>query len=251
MAKGNNTTVGGKANKADDRAGDKDSLIRIMEECPFPILRIDKSGKELYCNSAAIRADGLVDKKTGELSDKLTEPALKSFEDKQSIRTDITAGGEIYNFLFNPVLDRGYINAYGRDVTQIRADAKHLADAAKFPSENPNPVMRVESDGKVLLANEAARTIENLLRPGTPEYLVAELATCAREAGEAGEYREMEVERHGGYFLFTFRPIEGENYLNVYGRDITEERQAKARRARSARSAAAPRCRPTRAPPPR
>ena len=227
MAKGNNTTSGGKADKPVEN-GDKASLIRIMEECPFPILRIGKNGEALYSNSASKRAEDLLDAKSGNFSVDVTEIALQSFRDKSSIRVDIAAGTEIFNFVFNPVPENGYINAYGRDVTKIRADAKQLVDTAKFPSENPNPVMRVESDGKVLLANEAARTIENLLRPGDPEYLNAELAACAKEAAEAGAYREMEVERQGGFFLFTFRPIEGENYLNVYGREITQERQAKA-----------------------
>ena len=227
MPKGNDTAGNGKAKKPVGN-GDRDSLIRIMEECPFPILRIDQSGEELYCNSAVIQAEGLLDEKTGKVADNVMQLAMKSFRDKASIRVDVSAGDEVFNFLFNPVIEMGYVNAYGRDVTQIRADQKQLAGAAKFPSENPNPVMRVEADGKVLLANDAARTIENLLRPGEPEYLVAELATCAKEAAEEGEYREMEIERHGGYFLFTFRPIKGENYLNVYGREVTEERQAKA-----------------------
>ena len=227
MAKGNNAAGGGKAAKPVETS-ENESLILIMEECPFPILRIDKNGEELYCNSAVKRADGLVNRKTGKISDNVVEIALRSFREKSSIRVDVPSGKQVYNFLFNPVLEMGYINGYGRDVTEIRADQKNLADAAKFPSENPNPVMRVQADGKVLLANEAARTIENLLRPDKPEYLSNELANCAKAAAEDGEYREMEIERHGGYFLFTFRPIKGENYLNVYGREITQERQAKA-----------------------
>lgn len=204
------------------------SLIRIMEECPFPILRIGKKGEALYFNSAVMRADGLIDEKTGRISEDVKKIALQSYRDKTSLRVDVNAGPEIFNFSFNPVSEKGYVNAYGRDVTDIRANEKKLIDAAKFPSENPHPVMRVESDGKVLLANDAARTIENLVRPGEVEYLDTELIICAREAADAGEYRELELERHGGTFLFTFRPIEGENYLNVYGREITAERQAKA-----------------------
>ncbi len=36
---------------------------------------------------------------------------------------------------------------------------QELADLARFPSENPNPVLRVRPDGTVLYANEAARAV--------------------------------------------------------------------------------------------
>jgi signal transduction histidine kinase/CheY-like chemotaxis protein len=216
-----------KAEKPAEEDG-QESLIRIMEECPFPILRIGKKGDALYCNSAVKRADGLLDEETGRISETVKKIALRSFRDKTSLRVDVTAGSEIFNFLFNPVVENGYVNAYGRDVTSIRANEKKLIDTAKFPAENPNPVMRVEPDGQILLANDAARTIENLIRPGDTEYLYAELMSAAREAADKDELQELEVERHGKTFLFTFRPIEGETYQNVYGRDITAEKHAKA-----------------------
>jgi adenylate cyclase len=207
---------------------DDASLTGILEECPFPIFRIGKDGSLIYKNSAVKLAEGMLDAKTGEIAGRIEKIALAAFRDKKSIRADIEAGKDIYNVLFKPVPENGYVNAYGRDVTKIRANAKQLVDAAKFPSENPNPVMRVEPGGKVLLANEAARTVDRLIRPGTPEYLDAELANAARESSDEEQFKELEVERHGGYFLFTFRPIKGANYINVYGRDITQERQAKA-----------------------
>ncbi len=39
-----------------------------------------------------------------------------------------------------------------------------LADLARFPSENPNPVLRAMPDGAVLYANDAAIAVKGLLR---------------------------------------------------------------------------------------
>ena len=202
-------------------------MIRILEECPFPIFRIGKKGETLYRNSAVELAEGLYDQKQEKVVQHVTDIALKAFRAKTSQRVDVEAGQEIFNVLFNPVIENGYVNAYGRDVTQIRANEKRLKDTAKFPSENPNPVLRVKSDGEILLANDAARAIDHLIKPGQPEYLDSDLKGTSREAAESGELRQVELSRHGGVFLFTFTPIEGENYINVYGRDITEERHAK------------------------
>ena len=40
---------------------------------------------------------------------------------------------------------------------------QELADLAHFPSENPNPVLRIVPDGTLLYANEAARAVKGLL----------------------------------------------------------------------------------------
>ena len=41
---------------------------------------------------------------------------------------------------------------------------QELADLARFPSENPNPVLRVMPDGAVLYANDAAPAVNGLLQ---------------------------------------------------------------------------------------
>ncbi len=41
---------------------------------------------------------------------------------------------------------------------------QELADLARFPSENPNPVLRVMPDGRLLYANEAAIAVKGLLK---------------------------------------------------------------------------------------
>jgi len=55
--------------------------------------------------------------------------------------------------------ERNVINVIGERLSEFiehkRAEEK-IKDLAKFPSENPSPVLRVGKDGKVLYANEAA-----------------------------------------------------------------------------------------------
>jgi len=55
-----------------------------------------------------------------------------------------------------PVADTDYVNLYARDITESKLAEEKIKDLAKFPSENPSPVLRVGKDGKVLYANEAA-----------------------------------------------------------------------------------------------
>lgn len=206
---------------------DHDSMVAILEECPYPIFRVSPAGDLLYANSATASAGGILDKRGSRPLANIRKLACDVWTAKSSQRLDVKAGDKIYSAVFNPVLARKYVNAYFRDVTEIRQAAKEIADAAKFPLENPNPVIRVDTNGVILLANDGARAENGLLNPGPPERLVAHLAEIAEEASRTGEAREHDIELEGGRVLrLNFSPIADESYVNIYGRDITAERAA-------------------------
>ncbi len=104
---------------------------------------------------------------------------------------------------------------------------RELADLARFPSENPNPVLRVMPDGTVLYANQAARAVKGLLEGRKKSTLARDLAGVCVEASRAAEVRETEFESAGRVFAFSIAAVAGEAYINVYGRDISREHAAK------------------------
>ncbi len=104
---------------------------------------------------------------------------------------------------------------------------QELADLARFPSENPNPVLRVMPDGAVLYANEAARAVNGLLKGRKKSTLARDLAGECAEAARTAEVREAEFESGDRVFAFSFAPVTGETYINIYGRDISREHAAK------------------------
>ncbi len=56
-----------------------------------------------------------------------------------------------------------------------------LLDLAKFPSENPNPVLRVTPEGGLLYANDAAQAVKGLLTGRKKARLPSKLAKVATE----------------------------------------------------------------------
>ena len=96
---------------------------------------------------------------------------------------------------------------------------------ARFPEENPNPVMRVSPDGALLYANSAAQLLVEYWKISVQEKLPAQLA--AQIGGIfAGARPEIIEEKIGAsIFALTFTPILAAGYLNVYGADITESRK--------------------------
>ena len=101
-----------------------------------------------------------------------------------------------------------------------------LADLARFPPENPNPVLRVMPDGAVLYANDAAIAVKGVLSGRKNLRLVRDLARVCAEASRTAEVRETEFESGDRVFAFSIAPIADEAHINIYGRDITERKRA-------------------------
>ncbi|MHB8770629.1 MAG: PocR ligand-binding domain-containing protein [Syntrophales bacterium] len=118
------------------------------------------------------------------------------------------------------------------DVTELKQAETALREAldratwlARFPGENPNPVMRTATDGTILYCNPAAAkhsqwacTVGGLL----PE----QVRTLVAPALAAGKELHREVQLGERFYAVTLAPFPAESYVNVYGREITRRRRA-------------------------
>jgi len=97
---------------------------------------------------------------------------------------------------------------------------------AKFPSENPNPVLRIAGDGTLLYANPACDPLLedwgwDLGKPVAPDWY--DLVARVLASGEVARY---EVRHKDAILSFEVAPVQDAGYANAYGRDITERRRA-------------------------
>ncbi|OIO03102.1 MAG: hypothetical protein AUJ49_05085 [Desulfovibrionaceae bacterium CG1_02_65_16] len=105
--------------------------------------------------------------------------------------------------------------------------AEHEAKSqARFPEENPYPVLRVTSEGVVSIANPASAGFLEHLGCALGQRLPTFYAELLREAYSTGETLSFEVEYGGRTYAFLARPIVSDGYLNLYGMDVTERKQA-------------------------
>ncbi len=112
------------------------------------------------------------------------------------------------------------------DVTEEKLAHRRIADLAKFPDENPHPVLRATADGLVLYANEAARRMKGFCgHPGEGE-LPEDLAEAVRQVARSKRRQELEIDLGNRIFAFVLNPVERETYINLYGREVTEQRRA-------------------------
>jgi PAS domain-containing protein/class 3 adenylate cyclase len=116
---------------------------------------------------------------------------------------------------------------------RAKASDRYLADSellllARFPSENPNPVLRVIPDGTVLYTNDAAIAIKGLLKGRKKSTLTHCLTNVLAKVSRTAEVQETEFESGDRLLAFSFVPVTDATYINIYGRDITERKRAEA-----------------------
>ncbi|MBU1055097.1 MAG: sigma 54-interacting transcriptional regulator [Proteobacteria bacterium] len=113
-----------------------------------------------------------------------------------------------------------------KEVLKRNQVEKQIESLSKFPSENPNPVLRITSNGIVLYANNSAKPLLDLwkCKPGTslPDYW----RKLSIDVSGSKLIKYTVVECEGRVFSLTFAPIQDTDYINVYGLDITEHKKA-------------------------
>lgn len=100
-----------------------------------------------------------------------------------------------------------------------------LKSLAKFPEEDPFPVLRISFEGKILFANNSAKTF--LLKPfniETGDPLPPILLNTFKYSIANKCEKEIEIQCEKKFFSLVFVPVKNTKYLNIYGKDITDKK---------------------------
>lgn len=121
--------------------------------------------------------------------------------------------GEVEGFVFSLV-----------ETTERKKAEEEVENLAKFPSENPCPVMRISKDGVFLYCNDAAKQILKGFKCDVGEAIPERWRTFVDKSFDARKRREYEAQIGKRTFTFTISPVV--DYVNVYGHDLTERKKA-------------------------
>ena len=122
--------------------------------------------------------------------------------------------------------------AYG--VQTLRTRAAHarvqaeVESLARFPGEDPHPVLRASSDGTILYANTSSGPLLRLWGTAVGDRVPAEWSRRIARTLERRAHESIDVSCEDCIYSVNIVPVPEVGYVNLYGRNITERIQAEA-----------------------
>lgn len=220
----------------------------IMETALDPIITIDDTGHIIEFNSTAERVLGYSrDKVIGRTFDSLViDPAsresmadmMKALPGRRGdmhreIRREmqaVKANGRVFPVevaVKSAMLQRRTVyTVYMHDISQRKRAEEEIRSLAKFPSESPSPVLRVNRVGVIIYANQSSRPLLEYWHCEQGQTLPSYWRKRVTEVLDHGRDREIEILCENQYYSLLFAPVVDTGYVNIYGKDVTEIRHA-------------------------
>ncbi|MBC8339863.1 MAG: EAL domain-containing protein [Rhodospirillales bacterium] len=112
------------------------------------------------------------------------------------------------------------------EISQRVSDLEHTRSIARISEENPNPVLRISSAGEILYANKPSHILLAYWHAEDGGCLPEDWCASVAESLRAKKTEERELRCAGRWFSLTLQPVVDSDYVNIYGRDITERKEA-------------------------
>ena len=115
-----------------------------------------------------------------------------------------------------------------QDITDLKQVMAEIQSLARFPEENPHPVMRISAEGELLYANTPAIELMQSMDWKNEKYVPEKFLVLLQKAADDEAYSEIEINTSmGSTYSFTHSDVPKTGYINIYGRDITEKVKAR------------------------
>ena len=99
------------------------------------------------------------------------------------------------------------------------------ANMEQFPAINPNPVLSVGKDGTVFYSNKAGEPLLNEWGVGIGEKLPPYIGNIVKKVISSNIPEKLEVKVGKRVFLVNFHPLLKEKCVNIYGFDISDQKE--------------------------
>ena len=151
----------------------------------------------------------------------------EAMHNQASVSTEVNSFNRLWDTYWVPLDNEIYLH-YALDITDQKQVEEQLRILSKFPSESPNPVLRISDKGEILYANEAAarllkkhvikeKDIAKILPANFRDLVVKSLAS--KKA-----VHDVEVNVGEKTYSYSIAPIPESLYVNFYASDVTERK---------------------------
>ena len=112
------------------------------------------------------------------------------------------------------------------DITERKQQEREIESMARFPSENPNPIFRIDKKGTILYGNQAGASFLAAWNSKVGKHAPKHISQVATEALASDKRVELEETFGTKTFSLLFAPVTLAGYVNIYASDTTERKKA-------------------------
>ena len=113
------------------------------------------------------------------------------------------------------------------DITERKKAQRQVYDLAKFPEEDPFPVLRISEDGTIIYSNYPGKVLLADWKSKIGRKVPGEWYDSIQEALKSNRYLVKDFPVLDMVFSITFAPVKDSGYVNIYGQDITQKKLAR------------------------
>ena len=181
-------------------------IAKFHSQNPGPVLRIAINGKLLYINEACIKLFPIGQLIINEIiPSKLKDIIDPIFIEGTNIEFELCHREFIYSFYAVPLIEDGYINLYGQDITERKRTEEVLLQSEenfrRSISDSPLGIRIVSVDGKTIYANKAFLDIYKI---NSVEELTSISAINRHTPESYAQHQERKEKRENGHDVFDY-----------------------------------------------
>jgi class 3 adenylate cyclase len=186
------------------------AIAKFPDQNPNPVLKASLTGALMYVNAGG---QAILEAWEVGLGDQVPGEILAHEAEETHAPLELAVGHKTFAFHIVRVPQFDFINIYGTDVTAMKA-------IAKFPDQNPNPVLKTSLDGELLYANEGGKDIQEAWSLAVGDAVPESIIEHARSHSTL----PLEMEVAGKTYLFQIVSVPEFGFVNIYGTDVTAAR---------------------------
>ncbi len=114
-----------------------------------------------------------------------------------------------------------------QDITELKMYEEQIQNLAKFPEEDPFPVLRIKSDGTILYSNPPGEIFLKQWKRNISQKVPKIWQEIVTAALNEERYHVKKINCGNKLFSVALAPLQSRGYVNLYGRDITTQERIK------------------------
>ena len=118
------------------------------------------------------------------------------------------------------------LTTINKQKNDLKKANKEIYEIALFPTQNPDPILRIDFEGNLLKTNPAANNFKSFVFEGINYETEAFFKHIVHKIDINEERWIFEAISEKKYFSFVCKSLKKQGYINIYGRDISQQKQS-------------------------